>query len=168
MNLVNLLTQDFSNNRKNTKGKVVAFSFRLAGLAEKHSVIKILLFPYLVFYKLMFEWMIGFEVPYRTRIGKGFKVCHLQSIVIHPGAVIGENFVARQNLTIGNSRTNGKCPIIGNNVECGAQVVIIGDITIGNNVMVGAGSVVISSFPDNVVVVGNPARIARYRETHAG
>lgn len=34
-------------------------------------------------------------------------------------------------------------------------------IAIGNNVQVGAGSVVVKSLPDNVVVVGNPARLLR-------
>lgn len=166
MTSINLLNQDFDNNRGNTKGKIVAFCFRLASLGGKHPVLKILLSPYLVFYKFMFEWVIGFEVPYRTRIGKGLKVYHLQAIVINPNVVIGENFVARQNLTIGSSRPNGKCPVIGNNVECGAQVVIVGDITIGNNVIIGAGSIVISSFPDNCVVVGNPARMVNYMDVN--
>lgn len=44
--------------------------------------------------------------------------------------------------------------MIGNNVELGANVVIIGDITIGNNVTIGAGSVVLDSIPDNALVVG--------------
>lgn len=32
-------------------------------------------------------------------------------------------------------------------------------VSIGDNVIVGAGSVVTRSFPDNVVVGGNPARV---------
>ena len=34
-------------------------------------------------------------------------------------------------------------------------------ITLGNNVVVGAGSVVTKSYPDNVILVGNPARVLR-------
>lgn len=34
-------------------------------------------------------------------------------------------------------------------------------MTIGDNVVVGAGSVVTKDVPDNVVVVGNPARILK-------
>lgn len=49
--------------------------------------------------------------------------------------------------------------MIGNNVELGANVVIIGDITIGNNVTIGAGSVVLDSIPDNALVVGEKARV---------
>lgn len=48
---------------------------------------------------------------------------------------------------------------IGNGVELGANVIILGDITIGNNVTVGAGSVVLDSVPDNALVVGEKARV---------
>ena len=47
----------------------------------------------------------------------------------------------------------------GNGVELGANVIILGDITIGNNVTVGAGSVVLDSVPDNALVVGEKARV---------
>ncbi|VFS17794.1 putative acetyltransferase [Escherichia coli] len=38
--------------------------------------------------------------------------------------------------------------------ELGANVIILGDITLGNNVTVGAGSVVLDSVPDNALVGG--------------
>jgi len=54
------------------------------------------------------------------------------------------------------------CPItIGNHVWLGANVTILPGITLGNNVVVGAGSVVTKSYPDNVILVGNPARVLR-------
>ena len=43
--------------------------------------------------------------------------------------------------------------------ELGANVIILGDITLGNNVTVGAGSVVLDSVPDNALVVGEKARV---------
>lgn len=153
--------QDFGNNKKNTKGKIVAFCFRLANLGSTNKAYKIILFPYLVFYKIIFEWFMGFEVPYTTKIGKGFKVYHLQSIVINKNTVIGNNFVIRQCLTIGNSRSGGNCPVIKDNVEVGANVCIIGDIEIGEGVIIGAGSVVVKSVPANCVVAGNPAKVIK-------
>ena len=36
---------------------------------------------------------------------------------------------------------------------------MLGDISIGNNVVVGANSVVLTDIPDNVTVMGSPARI---------
>lgn len=38
---------------------------------------------------------------------------------------------------------------------------MVGDITIGSNVIIGAGSVVTKDIPDNVVVVGNPAKVIK-------
>lgn len=53
---------------------------------------------------------------------------------------------------------------IGNDVWVGGGASILPGVTLGNNVIVGAGSVVTHSFPDNVIVVGNPARILRKNE----
>ena len=50
-------------------------------------------------------------------------------------------------------------PWLGDNVDVGANVVVIGGVRIGNNVKIGAGSVVTKDVPDNCTVVGNPARI---------
>lgn len=47
------------------------------------------------------------------------------------------------------------------NAWIGAGSVIMPGITIGENSVVGAGSIVTKDVPDNVVVVGNPARILR-------
>ena len=52
-------------------------------------------------------------------------------------------------------------PIIGDNVVIGTHAQIIGNVTIGNNSIVGAGAIVTHDVPDNVVVVGNPAKILK-------
>lgn len=55
----------------------------------------------------------------------------------------------------------GKPVIIGNNCWIGGHAVINPGVCLGDNVVVGSGSVVTKSFPSNVVIAGNPARIIK-------
>lgn len=48
---------------------------------------------------------------------------------------------------------------IGDDCWIGGHATINPGVTLGNNVVVGSGSVVTRSFPDNVVIAGNPAKI---------
>ena len=102
-----------------------------------------------------------FWVPFSTKVGKGLKYAHPYSTILNAES-IGDNFCCIHCTTIG--KKNGRRPRIGNNVTCGCHVAIIGDITIGNNVTIGAGAVVVKDVPDNAVIVGNPARVIKYKE----
>lgn len=97
------------------------------------------------------------------KIGGGIYLPHPYATILN-AKKIGVNFTCRQCTTVGNKvdGRNDLRPVIGDNVTLGANVCIIGNITIGNNVTVGAGTVVVKDVPDNVVVVGNPARIICY------
>lgn len=54
--------------------------------------------------------------------------------------------------------------VIGNDVWVGQNVLILPSVSrIGDGAVVGAGSVVTKDVPDFAVVVGNPAKVARYR-----
>ena len=53
--------------------------------------------------------------------------------------------------------------IIGNDVWIGAYATIMGGVRIGNGAVIGAGAVVAKDVPPYAVVVGNPAKIIRYR-----
>ena len=48
---------------------------------------------------------------------------------------------------------------IGNNVHIGMQCTFLPNTSIGDNCMIGAGSVVRGKFPDNSVILGNPAKV---------
>lgn len=48
---------------------------------------------------------------------------------------------------------------LGNHVFVGARTFIMPNVTIGDHTIIGANSVVTKSFPENVVIAGNPAKI---------
>ncbi|SKC18990.1 serine O-acetyltransferase [Dyadobacter psychrophilus] len=163
MNFIKYLTQDWENNKGYTKGKLLTFSFRLASYARQGKVLKLILTPYLGFYKFWIEWVFGIEIPYEATIGRGFKVYHGNGLVINKNVVIGKNCILRHTTTLGNKGDIvSDCPDIGDNVQIGAHVCILGKITIGDNAVIGAGSIVTKDVPPNAVVAGNPAKIIRY------
>ena len=120
--------------------------------------------PYLGFYKFWVEWLLGIEIPYETKIGKGLIVYHGVGLIINKATIIGENCILRHNTTIGNKgdAITNDCPVIGNNVNIGAQVCMLGKIRIGDNAIIGAGSIVTKDVPAYAVVAGNPAKVLKY------
>lgn len=65
------------------------------------------------------------------------------------------------------SKLGGNCKV-GKNSFLGINSSVLQGTNIGKNVIIGAGSVVINDIPDNVVAVGNPARIIRKLEHNKG
>lgn len=156
------LSEELSVIGSNTKGRFFIKSFRKANSISKRSGVgKKIGNIYRVYYKVLFNYLLGIDIPDTTTIGFGFNVFHGQGLVISSDTIIGDNVTVRQNTTIGNSVPGSKSPRIGNNVNIGANVVIIGDVSIGNNVTIGAGTVVVKTIPDGCVVVGNPAKIIK-------
>ena len=68
---------------------------------------------------------------------------------------IGENTIIAGQVGIAGSS------IIGNNVKIGGQAGISGHLKIGNNVEIGGGSGVIRDIPDDIKVMGYPAKNIR-------
>jgi len=108
------------------------------------------------------RFLFGRWCPGSAKLGKGCSLGYWGgATIIHKDAVLGDNCLIAQNVTIGRNFGDKNVPIIGNDVYIGAGSVVFGEIFIGNNVIIGANSVVNKSVPDNCTVAGNPFRIIR-------
>ena len=103
----------------------------------------------------------GCVIGRNVEFGKGLVIMHGVGVVINSGARGGKNIVIESGVVIGAVR-NGvpvQVPQLGSNIFIGSGAKILGGIKIGNNVKIGANAVVVKDVPDNVTVVGIPARI---------
>lgn len=101
------------------------------------------------------------DIPFTAKIGKNAYFPHRAiGVVIHENAVIGENARIQANVVIGGKGQSG-VPIIGNNVQIGANAVIEGGVEIGDNAIVGAGAVVLKDVPAACVACGVPATVVK-------
>lgn len=79
-------------------------------------------------------------------------------LTTYPFNVVFEEF---RNIT-GHPFSKGDV-IIGNDVWIGMDVVIMSGVTIGDGAVIGARAVVTKDVPPYAMVVGNPAKIVKYR-----
>ncbi|WP_317048443.1 sugar O-acetyltransferase [Confluentibacter sediminis] len=119
------------------------------------------------------------EPPFHCDYGSNIKVGHnvfmnFNCCILDVATVIiGDNCMFAPHVQIYTAthpieyklRNSGKeyaKPItIGNNVWIGGGAIICPGVTLGNNTVVAAGAVVTKSFPDNVVIGGNPAKVIK-------
>lgn len=150
------------------KAKLAIFFYRMSTLwRSRNPLLKLTGLPFAMLNKLVNECLFCVEIPHHTRIGYGLKLYHPHCVVIGRGVVIGENCTLRQGVTIGNvTYRNGdasESPVLGNDVELGANAVVIGAITIGDGVTIGAGTVVTKDLPPGATVVGGAFRTLNAR-----
>jgi serine O-acetyltransferase len=125
---------------------------------------KILRAPFSILYRMLFRKVrntYGIELPYSVTLGRRVIIEHQSAIVIHGNAIIGDDCIIRQGVTIGNRYLDKplEAPQLGNRVNVGAGAKIFGKINIGNDVNIGANAVVLKDIPDQKTAVGIPAKI---------
>ena len=157
---------DWAANRGKLKEQLVLVLFRAAQWVRGWPAPWWLLgAPYLAFYRFAVEWVLGIELRFKTRVGPRLRLFHGQALVVHEDTVIGADVTLRQSTTIGSKRladgTTSASPVLGDGVDVGANVVIVGAVRIGDGAVIGAGSVVVKDVPAGAVVAGNPARLIR-------
>ncbi|WP_313264669.1 hypothetical protein [Sphingobacterium sp.] len=105
----------------------------------------------------------GCDISYGASIGERLKLPHPLSIVIGDGALIENDVVIYQNVTIGSHGKKGEInkeyPTIKNCVKIYAGSTIIGSVVIGENSIVGAMSLVNRDIPENSIAYGIPIKI---------
>lgn len=110
----------------------------------------------------MTEWGIGNYVQEGVIAQAGVRVGDNSSI--HMGALIGHESVIGNSVFIAHAVSISGCCIIGDGTLVGTNATILPRIRIGRWVTIGAGSVITKDVPDHAVVVGNPARVVRFRD----
>ena len=105
----------------------------------------------------------GIEIHPAATIGRRFFIDHGTGVVIGETAVIGDDVMIYQGVTLGGTGkdTGKRHPTLGNNVLIGAGTKVLGPVFIGDNARIGAGSVVLRNLPANCTAVGVPAEVVR-------
>ncbi len=109
---------------------------------------------------LLSPWISRCDIHYRAEIGGGLVILHPElGIVISGKARIGSNLtLTGGNCIGGRAGMKDDQLVIGDDVDLGANAVILEPARIGNHVNIGAGAVVVKDAPDNAVLVGIPAK----------
>lgn len=128
-----------------------------------HFFYKIRLFFLARFISQISRHITGIEIHPGAQIGKRFFIDHGMGVVIGETAIIGDDVLLYQGVTLGGTglEKGKRHPTIGNNVVIGTGAKVLGNITVGDNSYVGANAVVIKDVPPNSTVVGVPGRITK-------
>ncbi|MCM1367202.1 MAG: serine O-acetyltransferase [Roseburia sp.] len=105
----------------------------------------------------------GIEIHPGATIGAGVFIDHGAGVVIGETAVVGNNVIIYQGVTLGGTgKDKGKRhPTIEDGVMISAGAKVLGPFTVGAGSKIGAGSIVLNEVPPNATVVGVPGRIVK-------
>ena len=109
------------------------------------------------------KFLTGIEIHPAAQIGSGVFIDHGAGVVIGETAVVGNNVLIYQGVTLGcTGKDKGKRhPTIEDNVMISAGAKVLGPFTVGRGAKIGAGSIVLKEVPPNATVVGVPGRIVK-------
>ncbi|MFW9829663.1 MAG: acetyltransferase [Candidatus Thorarchaeota archaeon] len=118
------------------------------------------------------------DIASNVKIGKG--VCISLSSTVNTNAEIGDNSIINTGVIIEHEDHIGENVHIAPGTSIAGRVNVkngtfigIGSVVkeylnIGENVIIGAGSVVLNDVPDDVVVVGSPAKVIKKNDRNNG
>jgi acetyltransferase-like isoleucine patch superfamily enzyme len=94
----------------------------------------------------------------------GLKVGDWTRIAPHTLIIPANHRFENPKIEIKKQGLSKKGVLIGRDVWIGTNCSILDGVSIGDGAVIGAGSVVTKSIPSLAVVVGNPARVIKYRD----
>jgi serine O-acetyltransferase len=103
----------------------------------------------------------GVEIHPGARIGRRFFIDHGMGVVIGETAEVGDDVMLYHGVTLGGrslARVK-RHPTVGNRVTIGAGARVLGPIVIGDDVQIGANAVVVKDVPAGAVATGIPAEV---------
>lgn len=105
----------------------------------------------------------GADIHPAASIGSGIMIDHGVGLVIGETAVVGDNCVLYQGVTLGGTGKDiGKRhPTLEEGVMVSAGASILGPVVIGAHSKIGAGSVVLKDIPSYCTVVGVPGKVIK-------
>lgn len=113
---------------------------------------------YFIFKHLILTIVTGSDISPHAKLGKRLFLPHPNGVIIHADAVIGDDCIIMQQVTVGQLAIGG-VPAVGNKVYIGAGAKVLGPISVGDNARIGANSVVLSDVPAGRTAVGIPATL---------
>jgi serine O-acetyltransferase len=139
------------------------------GVARMGIRSRVLRAPLSALYRLAFRGVngvYGIELPYCAQIGRRVVFEHQHGIVVHGEAVIGDDCILRQGVTLGIRSLDqlAHAPVLGRRVNVGAGAKILGNVKVGDDADIGANAVVLEDVPSGALAVGVPARLVTARK----
>jgi serine O-acetyltransferase len=132
---------------------IVCYRYSHWVLKLRIPVVRQLLMIPALFWQRFNQMFFGIFISPDAEIGPGM-IIHTPYGIFIPPVKIGANCTFTSGVLIGSG-----CKSVGDNVYFGAGCKIVGDAKIGNNVVIVANSVVLTDVPDNITIMGVPARI---------
>jgi serine O-acetyltransferase len=107
----------------------------------------------------------GVEIHPGATIGRRFFIDHGMGVVIGETAEVGDDVMIYHGVTLGGRSMQRvkRHPTVGSNVTIGAGARLLGPVFIGDNVQIGANSVVVKDVPAGAIATGIPA-VVRFPE----
>lgn len=107
------------------------------------------------------------DIELRAKLGQRLMLPHPNGVVIHEDAVVGDDCMIMQQVTIGMIG-DGEVPTLGNRIYVGAGAKIIGKLNVGDGARIGANAVVTQDVPPGCTAVGVPARLIHRTRDRSG